>query len=160
LPLDAVMPIGDDRPVLCTDPHQRGLGVGQFEIKADRDDLRDAPAVIELEHRHCAFRVDRAEFGLELLAGAQIDLHSRHRDPFFRQEDADATRVWGKLIIVELHRTVLRQPWSGIEPSNNLVPPERPLSDQAVVMGSRVDRAVLPRPDPHDSPAIGRGGCG
>ena len=97
LPLDAVMPVGDDRPVLCTDPHQRRLRMGQFEIKADRDDLRDAPAVIELEHRNRAFRVDRAEFRRELLAGAQIDLHGRHGDPFFRQEDADATRVWREL---------------------------------------------------------------
>ena len=129
------MPVGDNRPVLCTDPHQRRLGVGQFEIKADRDDLRDAAAVIELEHRHRAFRVDRAEFRRELLASAQIDLHGRHCDPFFRQKDADATRVWRELVIVELHRTVLRQVWSGIEPSNNLASPERPLCDQAVVNG-------------------------
>jgi hypothetical protein len=105
MPLDAVMPVGDNRPVLCTDPHQRRLGMGQFEIKADRDHLRDAPPVIELEHRNRAFRVDRAEFRRELLAGAQIDLHGRHGDPFFRQEDADATRVWCELVVVELHRT-------------------------------------------------------
>ncbi len=86
--------------------------MGQFEIEADRDDLRDAPAVIELEHRYRAFRVNRAEFGRELLASAQIDLHGRNRDPFFRQEDADATRVWRELVIIELHCTVLHEVWS------------------------------------------------
>jgi len=82
-----------------------------------------------------AFGVDRAEFRGELLAGAQIDLYGRQGDPFFRQEDADATRVRCELIIVELHRTVLCRVWSCMEPTNNLVPPERPLSEPAVING-------------------------
>src|SRR5215472_12811221 len=117
----------------------------QFEIKADRDDLRDAPAVIELEHRNRAFRVDRAEFRRELLAGAKIDLHGRHSDPFFRKEDTDATRAWCELVIVELHRTVLCRVWSCIEPSNNLAPPGRQLFEPAVINGLVARWRSLPR---------------
>ena len=82
----------------------------QFEIEADRDDLGDPPSIIEFQHRHRAFRVDRAKFGSELLAAPQIDLHRRHGDALLSEEDADALRVGRKRVIVKLHRDIFSPP--------------------------------------------------
>src|SRR6516225_8081141 len=73
--------------------------------------------------------------GVNCSPARRSDLYGRQGDPFFCQEDADATRVWCELVIVELHRTVLCRVWSCMEPTNNLVPPERPLSEPAVING-------------------------
>src|SRR5271154_4478401 len=77
----------------------------------------------------------RAEFGRELLAGAQIDLHGRNCDALFRQGDADAARVWRELVIVELHCAVLHEVCSCIETGNHFCTSRATASEPVVIKG-------------------------
>ena len=75
----------------------------RLEVAADRDRLGDAGAVVELEHRQPAHRIDLEEFGLAVFGRRYIHLLQRNRDSLFGQEDAHAARIWSLSIFVDFH---------------------------------------------------------
>jgi hypothetical protein len=102
------LPRGHDGAVVRVDPHQRRRRLDMLEIDADRQDVGDARPVIQLQHRHGAVRVDRAESVAELLALAQIHLDRRQHDPLLGQEDAHPTRARRNGAVVEFHGEALQ----------------------------------------------------
>jgi hypothetical protein len=106
LELHAALPHLHDGAVLRADTHERRLGLRLLEVAADRDRLRDAGAVVELEQRRAAERVLVDVGRLPVLAcRPDVDLHGRHREALLGEEDPHAARIRRHLRVVELHGT-------------------------------------------------------
>ncbi len=83
--------------------HQRGHGVHLVEVFDDRHRLRQARAVVQLQHRHQAFDSDVAERGPLVFALGQVHRHVFVSQPLERERDAHTERGRGSEVVVELH---------------------------------------------------------
>jgi len=82
---------------------QRRFRVQRFKVTADCHRLGEVSAIVGLQHRHRAARIDGQEFRRQLLAAKQIDVHPGNPQALLRQEKADAARVWRPFEIKESH---------------------------------------------------------
>src|SRR5215510_2454411 len=105
VPLNAVQPRSYYRSLLGVASHQWRVGMEFLEIPADGKDVCDLCAIVELQNRHHAIRIDRTKRGSELLAAAQIDLYRRHADPLFREKNAYTSWTRGGYTIIQFHHT-------------------------------------------------------
>ena len=81
----------------------RGLRMKLLEVAADRHGLRQAGAIIELEHGDRAARIDPPEVVAQLFALAEIDFDRLDLETLLGNEDSGSLRTRGALAIVELH---------------------------------------------------------
>ena len=95
----------DSRPVLGCRGQERRLGVGLIEILEDRERLGQHRVAID-QHRHQLLRIERAEFGAELLAaalGEMDEMAPLGREALEIEADAHAKARGRAEVIVELH---------------------------------------------------------
>src|SRR4030095_595202 len=80
-------PHARDRAFLGRRPDQRGLGVRFFAVFADRRDLGEEAAVVELEARELAGGILREVRLAAILAAQQVDLDERELDALLGEKD-------------------------------------------------------------------------
>jgi hypothetical protein len=73
------------------------------QVLADRDDLGDENAVVQLQRRHLAGGVAFQVLITPVLAAHQVDLHARDLEPLLGHEHLHDARI-GTNRVVEFHR--------------------------------------------------------
>src|ERR1700722_13368230 len=74
-----------------------------FKVAADRNALRQQPAVVELEHRNPAERILGEEGRLSIHTLHDIDFLERHLESLLGEEYPNPPRIWREFVAVNLH---------------------------------------------------------
>ena len=77
--------------------------INLFQIAADRHNLTNTGAIIQLEHRHLTQGINAEKLLGQLLAAHQIDLNRIDFYPFFSHQYSDSPRTGGCSAIIEFH---------------------------------------------------------